>query len=52
MRPTLSWEGGQVKLTAVSGSEHMVDGEWLNLGIIERVVMQRFVDRPNGLVLK
>ena len=52
MRPTLSWEGGQVKLTAVSGSEHMVDGEWLNLGIVEWVVMQRFVDRSNGLILK
>ena len=36
----------------LGGSEYMVDGEWLNLGIIERVVMQRFVDQPNGLVLK
>ena len=39
MRPTLSWEGGQVKLTTVLGSKHMVDGELLNLDIIERVVM-------------
>ena len=52
MRPTLSWEGGQVKLSTVLGSEHMVDGEWLNLGIIEWVVMQSFIGRPNGLVLK